>query len=84
MTKAMPFLQKVILLSYDPRPLSGGPQPFLRLLHGFEHLPYALGEEACPGDGLLERISMSPHLYQKGTWGEVLVVAAGAEGDGPG
>ena len=24
MTKAMPFLQKVILLSYDPRPLDGG------------------------------------------------------------
>ena len=24
MTKAMPFLQKVILLSYDPRPFSGG------------------------------------------------------------
>ena len=24
MTKAMPFLQKVILLSYDPRPLAGG------------------------------------------------------------
>ncbi len=24
MTKAMPFLQKTILLSYDPRPLSGG------------------------------------------------------------
>lgn len=23
MTKAMPFLQKVILLSYDPRPLAG-------------------------------------------------------------
>ena len=28
MTKAMPFLQKVILLSYDPRPLTGG--DFLR------------------------------------------------------
>ena len=24
MTEAMPFLQKVILLSYDPRPLAGG------------------------------------------------------------
>ena len=24
MTKAMPFLQKAILLSYDPRPLGGG------------------------------------------------------------
>ena len=24
MTKAMPFLQKVILLSYDPRPFAGG------------------------------------------------------------
>ena len=24
MTKAMPFLQKVILLSYDPRPLDEG------------------------------------------------------------
>lgn len=24
MTKAMPFLQKVILLSYDPRPLESG------------------------------------------------------------
>ena len=24
MTKAMPFLQKVILLSYDPRPLQAG------------------------------------------------------------
>lgn len=24
MTKAMPFLQKVILLSYDPRPLGEG------------------------------------------------------------
>ena len=24
MTKAMPFLQKVILLSYDPRPFGGG------------------------------------------------------------
>ena len=23
MTKAMPFLQKAILLSYDPRPLAG-------------------------------------------------------------
>ena len=23
MTKAMPFLQKVILLSYDPRPFGG-------------------------------------------------------------
>lgn len=28
MTKAMPFLQKVILLSYDPRPFPGG------LFHG--------------------------------------------------
>ena len=24
MTEAMPFLQKAILLSYDPRPLAGG------------------------------------------------------------
>ena len=24
MTEAMPFLQKTILLSYDPRPLAGG------------------------------------------------------------
>ena len=24
MTEAMPFLQKTILLSYDPRPLCGG------------------------------------------------------------
>ena len=24
MTEAMPFLQKVILLSYDPRPFAGG------------------------------------------------------------
>ena len=24
MTEAMPFLQKTILLSYDPRPLTGG------------------------------------------------------------
>ena len=24
MTKAMPFLQKAILLSYDPRPFAGG------------------------------------------------------------
>ena len=24
MTEAMPFLQKAILLSYDPRPLPGG------------------------------------------------------------
>lgn len=29
MTKAMPFLQKVILLSYDPRPL---PQGFFLLV----------------------------------------------------
>ena len=40
MTEAMPFLQKTILLSYDPRPFAGGivfcgylkNQQFLRLI----------------------------------------------------
>lgn len=37
MTKAMPFLQKVILLSYDPRPLfregfSGMREPVYRVI----------------------------------------------------
>ena len=35
MTEAMPFLQKAILLSYDPRPLTGGifVSPFHCALH---------------------------------------------------
>ena len=31
MTEAMPFLQKAILLSYDPRPLQGGVLFFYKL-----------------------------------------------------
>lgn len=36
MTEAMPFLQKAILLSYDPRPLAGG--RFFLYHHGLQRL----------------------------------------------
>ncbi len=39
MTEAMPFLQKAILLSYDPRPFGRGGLPFLfyRAKYPFSH-----------------------------------------------
>ena len=42
MTEAMPFLQKAILLSYDPRPFSGGPYNTITLEENGEDISVAL------------------------------------------
>ena len=39
MTEAMPFLQKAILLSYDPRPFDRG----FRYIFDFSYFPYKTG-----------------------------------------
>ena len=52
--------------------------------HSAEHLADALGEEPRPVQGLGEGVAVAPHLHQEGAGGELLVVAAAAQGDGPG
>ena len=58
MTEAMPFLQKAILLSYDPRPFARGIFPFLsgdpERRHGVGHARgVQLADEKNLGDTLI-------------------------------
>lgn len=46
MTEAMPFLQKTILLSYDPRPLLRREFFYLAGTIAQQHLPQVLGSDA--------------------------------------
>ena len=57
---------------------------FLSPFHPAEHLADALGEEPRPVQGLGEGVAVAPHLHQQGAGGELLVVTAAAQGDGPG
>ena len=52
MTEAMPFLQKTILLSYDPRPFDGGFIFYSALSANWAFLPLLPQHLSCGEDGV--------------------------------